>query len=60
MVSVLDIGPKVRGFIPGRGDRFLGAIKIFGTPSFGWYLKLKAPCRKILRHVKKTLQLCNK
>jgi hypothetical protein len=28
MVSVLAIGPKVRGFKPGRGDGFLRAIKI--------------------------------
>jgi hypothetical protein len=26
MVSVLAIGPKVRGFNPGRGDGFLRAI----------------------------------
>jgi hypothetical protein len=27
MVSVLSIGPKVRGFKPGRSDGFLRAIK---------------------------------
>jgi hypothetical protein len=27
MVSVLDIGPKVRGFEPNQGDRFLRVIK---------------------------------
>jgi hypothetical protein len=27
MVSVLAIGPKFRGFIPGRGDAFLRAIE---------------------------------
>jgi hypothetical protein len=37
MVSVLAIGPKVRGFKPGRG---------------GWGVKPEVPCRKILRYVK--------
>jgi hypothetical protein len=27
MVIVFGIGPKVRGFKPGQGDLFLGAIK---------------------------------
>jgi hypothetical protein len=52
MVSVLAIGPKVRGFKPGRDDEFSRAIKIRSTPSFGWEVKPPAPCRKILRHVK--------
>jgi hypothetical protein len=34
MVSVLTIGPKVRGVKPDRGDGFLRAIKICSTPSF--------------------------
>jgi hypothetical protein len=34
VVSVLAIGPKVRGFKPGRGYGFLRAIKILSTPSF--------------------------
>jgi hypothetical protein len=51
MVSVLDIGPKVRGFKLGRGDGFLRAIKILSTPSFGGEVKPSAPCRNILRNV---------
>jgi hypothetical protein len=39
VVSVLAIRPKGRGFIPGRGDGFLRAIKIRSTPSFGRDLK---------------------
>jgi hypothetical protein len=43
VVIVLVIGPKIRGFKPGR---------IRGTPSFGGEVKPSVPCRKILRHVK--------
>jgi hypothetical protein len=50
MVSVLAIGPKVRRFKP------LRAIKIRSTPSFGWEAKPEAPCREILRNVKKSLE----
>jgi hypothetical protein len=35
VVSVLAAGPKVCGFMPGRGDGFLRAIKIRSTPSIG-------------------------
>jgi hypothetical protein len=35
MLSVFAIGFKIRGFKPGRGDRYLRAIKIRNTPSFG-------------------------
>jgi hypothetical protein len=52
-VSVTD-RPKVRRFKPGRGDVFLGAIKISSRPSLGEQVKPEAPCRKILRHVKIT------
>jgi hypothetical protein len=52
MVSVLAIGPKVRGFRPGRGDGILRAIKIRSTLSFGGEVKPSAPGRKILQHVK--------
>jgi hypothetical protein len=55
VVSVIATGPKGRGFRPGRGDRFLRVIKIHSTPSFGWEVKPKAPCRKILRHIKDPL-----
>jgi hypothetical protein len=34
MVSVLAIGPKARGFEPGRIYAFLRTIKIRSTPSF--------------------------
>jgi hypothetical protein len=44
VISVLATGPKGRGFKP--------TIKICSIPSFGWEVKLEAPCRKILRHVK--------
>jgi hypothetical protein len=52
MVSVLAVGPKVRGFKLGRRDVFLRAIKIRSTPSFGGELKPSAPCRKVLRYVR--------
>jgi hypothetical protein len=47
MVSVLVIGPKVRGFNPVRGDEFLRAIKIRTTPPFGGQVMPSAPCHKI-------------
>jgi hypothetical protein len=53
MVSVLATGPKIRGFNPSRDYGFLRAIGIRSTPSSGGEIKLSAPCRKILRHVKK-------
>jgi hypothetical protein len=56
VVSVLATGLKGRGFKPGRGDGFLRAIKIRSTPSFGWEVKPKFPCRKILLHVKDILK----
>jgi hypothetical protein len=49
MFSVLGFGPKVRRFKPGRGDGFLGAIKIRSTPSFGREVTAEVQCRKILR-----------
>jgi hypothetical protein len=52
VVSVLAIGPKGRGFNPGRGDGFLRAIQIRSTPSFGREVKPEVPCRKIILHVK--------
>jgi hypothetical protein len=55
MVSVLARRPKVPRFKPGRGDGFLRVIKIRSTPSFGGEIKPLDPCRKILRHIKKTL-----
>jgi hypothetical protein len=55
-VSVLVTGPKGHGFNPSRGYGFLRAIKIRSTPSFGWEVKLEAPCR-ILRRLKRSLHL---
>jgi hypothetical protein len=57
MVSVLAIGANVCGFKLGRGGGFLRAIKIHSTPSFGGEVKLEAPRYKILRHVKRHLQV---
>jgi hypothetical protein len=34
IVIVLDVGPKVCGFTPGRGQWILRAIKIRNTTSF--------------------------
>jgi hypothetical protein len=56
VVSVLATRPKGREFKPCRGDGFLTAIKIRGTSSFGWEVKPDAPCCKILRHVKRSLE----
>jgi hypothetical protein len=42
VVIVLDIGPKVRRFIPGRGRWILWAMKIRSTISFGGEEKLSA------------------
>jgi hypothetical protein len=57
MISVLAIGPKVRGFKSGQGDGFLRVIKICSTPSFGGEVTPEAPCHKILQHVKNHLQV---
>jgi hypothetical protein len=52
MVSVLAIGPKVHGFKPGRGNRFLKAIKIHRLPSFREEVKSSVPYHRILQHAK--------
>jgi hypothetical protein len=39
VVSVLDTGPKDRGFEPGQDYGFLRVIKIRSTPSFKWEVK---------------------
>jgi hypothetical protein len=54
---MLATGPKGRGFKPGQIDEFLRAIKTRNTHSFGWEVKLEVPCRKILRHVKRSLEV---
>jgi hypothetical protein len=56
VVSVLASGPKGRGFEHGRGDGFLGAIKIRSTPSFRWEAKPQVPFHKILRYIKDPLR----
>jgi hypothetical protein len=50
--NVLAIGPKVRGFKPGRGRWTFKGDKICNTTSFGREVKFSVPCRKILLHVK--------
>jgi hypothetical protein len=55
VVIVLAAGRKGRGFKPGRGDRFLRAIKIRSTPSFRWEVKPEVPCRKVLRQAEDPL-----
>jgi hypothetical protein len=42
MVSVLVIGPNVRGFKPGQGDGCLKAIQICSKLSFGGEVKPSA------------------
>jgi hypothetical protein len=60
MVSVLAIGPKVRGLKTSRGDILLRAIKTRRTPSFGGEVKRSTPCCKILRHVKNNFGVLKK
>jgi hypothetical protein len=48
MVSMLAIGPKVRGFKPSGDDGFLRVIKICSTPSFRGQVKPSAPFCMIL------------
>jgi hypothetical protein len=56
VVSVLAIGPKVRGFKPCRGDVFLRATKIRSRTSFGGEVKSVDLCKILrLRHVKNNL-----
>jgi hypothetical protein len=52
VVSLLAIGPKVRGFRPGRGWWIFKGDKIRSTTFFRAEVKLFLPCM-ILRHVKK-------
>jgi hypothetical protein len=52
MFGVHAIGPKVRGFKPGRGDRLLCSTKTRSSTFLRGELKPKSPCRNILRHVK--------
>jgi hypothetical protein len=53
MVSVLEMGRKIRGLKPGRGDGFLRAIKILSTLSFGGEVKPEVPCHLSLPSLNK-------
>jgi hypothetical protein len=53
MGKVSDLGPKIRGFKPGREGGFLRSIEIRRTPSFVEEVKPENSCHKALRHVKK-------
>jgi hypothetical protein len=57
VVSVLATGSKGRGLKPVRGDGLLRAINIRSTPSVGWEVKPEVPCRKILQHVKRSVDV---
>jgi hypothetical protein len=57
MVSMLATGPRFCRFKPSRGNGLLRAIKIGSMPAFRGEVKLEAPCRKILWHVKYHLQV---
>jgi hypothetical protein len=56
VVSVPATRPNRRGLKPGRGGGFLWAIKIRSTTLFG-EVKPEAPCRKIVLHVKSSLEV---
>jgi hypothetical protein len=53
MVSVLDIGPKVRGFKRCRG-RFIFKGDTSSTTSFGGEVKPSVACRSTLLHVEES------
>jgi hypothetical protein len=55
VVSVLAIGPKVRGFESGREGSFLRVTQILSTTSFEGEVKPSVPC-KILKHVKESYE----
>jgi hypothetical protein len=46
------LDPRFASSNPAESYVFLGGIKIHSITSFGGEVKLSAPCRKILRHVK--------
>jgi hypothetical protein len=52
MVSMLAIGPKVRGLEPVRGWGIFKGDNSPNRASFGEEVKPSDPCRKIFRHVK--------
>jgi hypothetical protein len=47
VVSVLTIGPKVRGFKPAENNIFLRGIRIHSTTSLGGQAKSAASCHRI-------------
>jgi hypothetical protein len=51
------LDPRFAGSDPAEGDRFLRAIKIRSTPSFGKEVKPSAPRRKILRLAKSLFEV---
>jgi hypothetical protein len=57
VVVCLLLDPRFAGSNPTEGDRFLKATKICSTVSFGGEVKLSAPCRKILWHVKEPFEV---
>jgi hypothetical protein len=57
VVSVFAIGPNLRGFKPSTALWVSRAKLISSTPSFGRDVKLSAPCRKILLHVKEPCEI---
>jgi hypothetical protein len=59
MVSVLNIGPKICGFKPGRGAGFLRAINTCSSSSFGEEAKPSGPFCKILWHAKSLQSVMN-
>jgi hypothetical protein len=52
VVIVLGIGPKVRGFEPGRGRWVYRAIKVCRTTSFREEVKPLAQCLRFYRYEK--------
>jgi hypothetical protein len=44
VVSVLAIGPKIRGLKSGRGDGFLRSVRIRSTTCLGGKVKASVPC----------------
>jgi hypothetical protein len=57
VVCVLAIGPKVRGFKRCQVQWFFKGDATRSAPSFGGEVKMSAPYRKILRHVKEPLEV---
>jgi hypothetical protein len=55
--SVLDTGPKIHGFKPGRGDGFLRAMKIRSTTFFEGEVKPSVPCRRFYGMLKNPMSV---